>query len=70
MGEDEDRDGVLTVVIDSTRRDADTITIASEITTYRFENNRRYHAYRDGEYWYVDPPFALYPPLYLCSTPL
>ena len=29
----------------------DTQTIASYITDYRYENGRRYHAYRDGEYW-------------------
>ncbi|KAK8166561.1 S-adenosyl-L-methionine-dependent methyltransferase [Phyllosticta citrichinensis] len=26
-------------------------TIASSITTYRYENGRRYHAYRDGAYY-------------------
>lgn len=29
----------------------DTDTLASFITDYRYENGRRYHAYRDGEYW-------------------
>jgi hypothetical protein len=29
----------------------DTHTIASYMTDYRYENGRRYHAYRDGEYW-------------------
>ncbi|KAH8821457.1 S-adenosyl-L-methionine-dependent methyltransferase [Xylogone sp. PMI_703] len=29
----------------------DTDTLASYITDYRYENGRRYHAYRDGEYW-------------------
>lgn len=29
----------------------DTQTIASYMTDYRYENGRRYHAYRDGEYW-------------------
>jgi hypothetical protein len=33
----------------------DTDTLASYITDYRYENGRRYHAYRDGEYW-VDFP--------------
>ncbi|KAG4427827.1 hypothetical protein IFR05_016691, partial [Cadophora sp. M221] len=31
--------------------DCDTDTLASFITDYRYENGRRYHAYRDGEYW-------------------
>ena len=29
----------------------DTDTLASYITDFRYENGRRYHAYRDGEYW-------------------
>lgn len=29
----------------------DTDTLASYITDYRYENGRRYHAYKDGEYW-------------------
>lgn len=29
----------------------DTETLASFITDYRYENGRRYHAYRDGAYW-------------------
>ncbi|KAF2400542.1 S-adenosyl-L-methionine-dependent methyltransferase [Trichodelitschia bisporula] len=29
----------------------DTMTLASYITNYRYENGRRYHAYRDGAYW-------------------
>jgi hypothetical protein len=29
----------------------DTYTLASQITKYRYENGRRYHAYRDGAYW-------------------
>lgn len=29
----------------------DTETLASFITDYRYENGRRYHAYKDGEYW-------------------
>jgi hypothetical protein len=29
----------------------DSDTLASYITDYRYENGRRYHAYRDGEYW-------------------
>jgi hypothetical protein len=29
----------------------DTETLASYITDYHYENGRRYHAYRDGEYW-------------------
>ena len=28
-----------------------TASLTSSITKYRFENGRRYHAYRDGEYW-------------------
>ncbi|KAI9830954.1 MAG: hypothetical protein M1826_004070 [Phylliscum demangeonii] len=30
---------------------SDTTSLASEVTKYRFENGRRYHAYRDGAYW-------------------
>lgn len=37
----------------------DTITLASYITEYRYENGRRYHAYRDGAYWVRLPPFLL-----------
>ncbi len=33
----------------------DTDTLASYITDYRYENGRRYHAYRDGEYWVTFP---------------
>jgi len=33
----------------------DTLTLASYITDYRFENGRRYHAYRDGAYWVSQP---------------
>jgi hypothetical protein len=29
----------------------DTRSLASYITDYRYENGRRYHAYRDGAYW-------------------
>lgn len=29
----------------------DTTSLRSDITKYRYENNRRYHAYKDGEYW-------------------
>jgi hypothetical protein len=29
----------------------DTVTLASYITDYRYENGRRYHSYRDGAYW-------------------
>lgn len=30
---------------------SDEASISSEITKFRFENGRRYHAYRDGAYW-------------------
>ncbi|KAH8704059.1 S-adenosyl-L-methionine-dependent methyltransferase [Talaromyces proteolyticus] len=30
---------------------SDTTSLKSEITSYRYENGRRYHAYREGEYW-------------------
>jgi hypothetical protein len=30
---------------------SDTTSIKSVITKYRYENGRRYHAYRDGAYW-------------------
>jgi hypothetical protein len=29
----------------------DSDSLASYITDYRYENGRRYHAFRDGEYW-------------------
>ncbi|KIW07628.1 uncharacterized protein PV09_01574 [Verruconis gallopava] len=29
----------------------DTVTLASYITDYKYENGRRYHSYRDGSYW-------------------
>lgn len=31
----------------------ETTSLASSITNYRFENGRRYHAYKEGEYWYA-----------------
>ena len=34
-------------------REDDTRTLTSSIFNYRWENGRRYHAFRDGEYWYV-----------------
>ena len=37
----------------------DTDTLASYITDYRYENGRRYHAYRDGEYWVTCPLYLL-----------
>jgi hypothetical protein len=30
---------------------SETSSLQSSIARYRYENNRRYHAYRDGEYW-------------------
>ncbi|GLA61676.1 hypothetical protein AtubIFM56815_002535 [Aspergillus tubingensis] len=30
---------------------SDTTSLNSEITSYRFENGRRYHAYKEGAYW-------------------
>jgi len=30
---------------------SDTASITTAITKYRYENGRRYHAYRDGAYW-------------------
>jgi len=30
---------------------SETTSLASSITNYRYENGRRYHAYKDGEYW-------------------
>ena len=32
---------------------SDTATLTSSIFNYRWENGRRYHAFRDGEYWYA-----------------
>lgn len=34
---------------------SDTETLASFITDYRYKNGRRYHAYRDGDYWVPFP---------------
>ncbi|KAI9669165.1 MAG: hypothetical protein M1829_005166 [Trizodia sp. TS-e1964] len=31
--------------------ESETTSMTSSITKYRFENGRRYHAYKDGEYW-------------------
>ncbi|MCJ1367644.1 hypothetical protein MMC16_006778 [Acarospora aff. strigata] len=31
--------------------ETETTSLASSITNYRFENGRRYHAYKEGEYW-------------------
>jgi hypothetical protein len=30
---------------------SETTSLTSSITAYRHENGRRYHAYKDGEYW-------------------
>ncbi|KAH8744170.1 S-adenosyl-L-methionine-dependent methyltransferase [Hyaloscypha finlandica] len=30
---------------------SDTTSLTSSVTKYRFENGRRYHAYKDGAYW-------------------
>lgn len=30
---------------------SDTTSIDSGVTKYRYENGRRYHAYKDGSYW-------------------
>jgi hypothetical protein len=32
---------------------SDTMSIDSEIRAHRFENGRRYNAFRAGEYWLV-----------------
>lgn len=45
--EDDEHDSAL----DAASRQSDTTSLRSDITKYRFENNRRYHAYKDGEYW-------------------
>ncbi len=31
----------------------DTFSVDTSITQYRVENERRYHAYKDGTYWFV-----------------
>lgn len=36
---------------DSGSLQSDTTSLLSQITKYRYENNRRYHSYKDGEYW-------------------
>jgi hypothetical protein len=35
--------------------------LRSSITAYRQEHGRRYHAYKDGEYWHV-AAFVYFPP--------
>lgn len=37
--------------IEDSDLDSETTSVHSSIYRYRFENGRRYHAYRDGEYW-------------------
>jgi hypothetical protein len=32
-------------------RAGETFTVDSTITSYRMENGRRYHAYKEGTYW-------------------
>jgi hypothetical protein len=32
---------------------SDTMSICSEIRAHRYENGRRYNAFRAGEYWFV-----------------
>ncbi|KFY44981.1 hypothetical protein V494_01234 [Pseudogymnoascus sp. VKM F-4513 (FW-928)] len=44
---DEDGDSAY----DSGSFRSDTTSLLSHITKYRYENNRRYHSYKDGEYW-------------------
>jgi SAM-dependent methyltransferase len=34
-----------------THSQSETASLTSSITNYRFENGRRYHAYKDGKYW-------------------
>ncbi|OJD29405.1 sam dependent methyltransferase [Diplodia corticola] len=55
---DDDNDDTPHAGCDSGIEDGDDDDLASETTSvhssiyrYRFENGRRYHAYRDGEYW-------------------
>jgi hypothetical protein len=45
--DDSDRDSAYGESLPS----SDTASITSDITKYRYENGRRYHAYRDGAYW-------------------
>ena len=45
--EDNDNDSAF----DSGSVYTDTTSLLSEITSYRHENHRRYHAYKDGQYW-------------------
>ncbi|KAK5941739.1 hypothetical protein PMZ80_005690 [Knufia obscura] len=46
LSRDEDADSAYGGDIQS-----ETASLTSSITNYRFENGRRYHAYREGEYW-------------------
>jgi len=45
--EEDDADSAF----DSGSIHSDTTSLRSDITRYRFENNRRYHSYKDGTYW-------------------
>jgi ubiquinone/menaquinone biosynthesis C-methylase UbiE len=47
-----DHDGADSAIGDAeSSRESDTTSLASSIYKYRFENGRRYHAYKEGEYW-------------------
>ncbi len=46
---DDEHDDVDSAYDESTSSDTD--SLQSSITQNRYENNRRYHAYKDGEYW-------------------
>lgn len=48
---DDTFDGDGDSAYDSGSLQSDTTSLLSQITKYRYENNRRYHAYKDGEYW-------------------
>ncbi|KAL1987418.1 hypothetical protein VTN96DRAFT_3800 [Rasamsonia emersonii] len=49
LGDDDDPWGEFGV--DDDNRSASSASITSSITRYRWENGRRYHAYKDGAYW-------------------
>jgi hypothetical protein len=38
---------------DDSDRESQTTSLKSSVTNYVYENGRRYHAFRQGSYWYV-----------------
>lgn len=49
--DDDDDPGDSDSAVEAGSAFSDSTSLKSEIMRYRFENGRRYHSYKDGEYW-------------------